>query len=336
MAESHSDSNYDPPVLNARQRVETVIKRDLLLTVGRVATGAIMGGFLAMGVAGSVATFLACAISGAMGMLSTSHICNIRRKQLAGFYNKEIAGQLGISDPNSVDESHLKAATEGVDGKPGNPEIKNTEEHYKKRRNFYVGVYAVTAVAMAAVVSIIGATGLVGWPLLATGAAVFYNEAFHMVEKIGNIYFHDHQKPTLTAEIESMGKKIDAGEAVPATQVLGLLVKAHGDVSAEIVKTYGKEYDELNIAQKRQLVEQYESRLHAKAITSGLADSTLNAKELAYIAYGQRSGAKYSDKPAGAGAAVKSVGLPNMRPEFLNNILSESKESPTMGRALSN
>lgn len=331
MIDTQGETTYDPPELNTRQRVDTIIKRDLLLTVGRAAIGGIMGAIMATGVGGVFAAVISCAVAAGLGAFSTSHICNLRRTRLAKFYDKEIAAKLGVSDPATITEDHLKAVTQGKDG---NPEIRNTEKLYKDRRNFYIGVYSVTAASMAGVLGALGGLGVISWPLLAAGAAVFYNEAFHLVEKAGNILFHAHQKTTLTATIEQIGHKISEGETVSPTQVLSMLVSTHADVADEIKRVHGKAFDELNIAQKRVLVEQYEPVLHAKAITQALMDAKINAKELAFIAYDQRSGADYEPKQAAATNAAVMAEPGRTRPDFLTNILSDTKEPQAAGQTV--
>lgn len=216
----------------------------------------------------------------------------LSQKRLLEIYREEIAALNGKSpDALTIDDLDTPASR-------SNPALDDAMKLFDRRRNFYVGTHAVAALALTGVVGLaVFALELVPALAIAGVAGLLYEQTFQSMKTLGNALFQVESARTITKQIREIADQIGLGGRVSSTRVLGVFIEANPELRGKVKERFGNEYAELTIAQKRDMVKLFDSTYQLYKITHDLNTGAVNPTELAFLAYGQKSGVPRRDAP---------------------------------------
>lgn len=282
--------------------------------------------FLGVGassLAGLLATSLA---AGAVAGISVGLVhadFRHRRTQLVDRYREEV-GAILKKAPDKITEQDLQLIARG-DFKRGieaNPAIRKELKNSWLDRN--VGVVLST---LAAVTTFIAIHTLVGFQMDPGGIGAMLGESHSLpalfAEKVGEVGFlakfaaglaingllgfatyHTIKTPlhmlsekvfgmeenTVNSQITEVKRTLGHGHEVAPEQVFGVFISAHHDIAEQLKAEYGKEYDEMNLAEKKRILTVIQQYMDINGLTADINKGRMRPEELAFISFGQQSG----------------------------------------------
>lgn len=275
--------------------VGTFLSKEGAMSAARILIGVVLGA--AVGIAPlPVVVGIGAGVVGLTGLAHRS-IEKEKQKVLLNTYHKEISYMQG-KDDNDLTLQDLHAASKDEQTGKGSTAISMALDYFKDTRNFYIISQAVTAglmigglqminafvIADTAVGSAASALGLAG------AAGLLYNELFNAVKSIGSLVYDGNIEGTITRDIRAITQQISLGGRISSTRVMGILVCANEELSAAIEQQYGQHYEQLSIAEKREVVNQYDTKLNVIELTQHINTGRILPTELAFIAFGESSG----------------------------------------------
>lgn len=274
-----------------KEKLELFLNRD----GAQLATRVIIGGVIGAAVGAGAFPLAAAAVAGTslFTAYAQTTLQSYRKKVLLDFYNEELGAVLNKA-PQDVTLKDLDTVAKPVsEGGKGIVAIDKALGLFREKRNFAIGVQLATSLAMSGAIMLAGAfldPSSTAVALLASSAALFYNEAYRMVDAVGNIVTGTDEKKTITRDVRSICEQLSAGGRVSSVRVFGVFVEANDQLAADIKQRFGKEYADLNVGEKRQALKVYEPDYHVLQITRDINRGVIAPNELGFMAYGQRSG----------------------------------------------
>jgi hypothetical protein len=224
-----------------------------------------------------------------------------KKRETKNMMKEEIASITG-KDKDKVDVKDLESLSDksGV--------VRNHLAKAKKERNVSMGTIFVATMAAVAVVGLLA--GGFGGALVAApgvfGAFAAYGEIGVMAAKLvaSVVTFGIVKKPlTKLAEkifnidektafdrIESIQKDRESDKVITKDRVMSTFVHANPELEQYIVVTYGKKYDDLNVADKQVLVDTIGLKLGVDKLTDDINKNKIKATELVFAVEGKMSG----------------------------------------------
>ena len=262
--------------------------------------GKALGFGTAESAAGVIAIGLTAAISAGLTIMDYNH----KRGNLKELYKEELVSLTG-KKPEKVTVSDLDtlAKNNAVLG----------EEIGRSKRQRNVGVFisfaasmvalsaiaAIPAVAVAmglaattAVVPMAAFTSMVGIGMFALHGAVAivaYNLVKNPLHKLADKLFHLDEKTT-NDRIIDIERDREAGKIISREQVLAAFASANPELDQLIVSTYGKHFDDLDVATKKRATADLNRLIPLDKITLDINAGKLNVTELAFAVEGKSSG----------------------------------------------
>lgn len=276
-----------PKVLSFKEKIKLFVFRDATGSMSRILIGGVLGAFIGSG-AGVVAAIGA-------GLIGLTALANIgveqtKKRLLANLYCDEISAALGKPKEEVSAADIAEMARTPEEGGRGSYAIDAAVNSYARVRNFNIAVQAITAgimiAGLAAVTTFFPAIPVVA---IAGVASVLYNEVYESVRTGGEILTNVNEG-TITRDIRAISDQINLGGRISSTRVLAVFVKANPQLADEIQQKHGMDYEMLNVATKRELVQQYDKKYNLFEIKRDINDGFINPTELAFLAYGQTSG----------------------------------------------
>lgn len=233
----------------------------------------------------------AAATSAALTQMDFEH----ERKEIKDLYRDEIAAKLHKS-VGKLTNKDLEVLVKGndVQGIDSNHTIAEAVHKSWKKRNLGVVISMGASLAsfsmMIATVSAFATLGpIAGIMLQGVAGVLAYNAIKTPLHAIGDRVF-GIDKQTTHDRIVQLEKDREAGRSITQEQVLSVLASANQDLSQAITQKFGKDFDKLELADKRQLAETLGKLMHVDVLAAGINDGKLNVTELAFTADGQFSG----------------------------------------------
>ncbi len=246
----------------------------------------------------------AIAVSGVMGvsagLVQMDH--THRKAQLLDRYREEISKVTGKS-PAKVQEQDLLDVANGSFTKniPRNPTLRQALKQSTTARN--IGVL-VSAAAAAATFFIISSTlghvdfghftsvGQAAGELLSHGLAGFltYNvikQPLHFIAaKVMGL-----REETVDDCIATIKRARAHGKLIAQEQVLDVYIEAHPQLGENIKTGFGKDFADMNVAEKIRVMESIpKDQFDLRKVTEDINLGHIKPEELAFMAFGQRSG----------------------------------------------
>lgn len=166
---------------------------------------------------------------------------------------------------------------------------KNTSIDFKTSLIGIVGV-AILATLAAGVVSTAlggGAGYMIAASTFGTASNIIFTTAEHLAAKVNG----GRAKYGFNAKLNEIVKQNQFKE-LPKEQVFDLLLAANPEIENKIQKEYSRSFSALPLNVKSGIVDEYESRLGTKQLTSLINRGEIRVQELGFIAYGDSSGNK--------------------------------------------
>lgn len=245
----------------------------------------LIGGVLGTVVGGDAALWqIAAAGAGVIGATALAHYSmeNHKQKLLLDTYRTELGAMLGKEARGTTVDDLLANA-----GK--SKALVAALNYFRDTRNFYIACQAVTMGLVIGGLALVNSTGM-PTAALAGGAALVYNEIFNTVSTIGSVFTTKNLSGTITKEVRAIADQISLGGRISSTRVFSVFVQADAELAEAIHAKYNNEYEQLSIAQKREVVAQCDGKYHIYAVTDDINAGRILPTELAFLAYGEKSG----------------------------------------------
>lgn len=268
------------------EKFQLFLHRDGAQLGARVIIGGLIGALMPLGAWPVVA---ACAATSALYAYSQFAVEHFRKKVALGLYDEEVSAITG-TPKEALNIEHLDAAAD-----KGARVLQKTLDNFALRRNANIGIQVATSALMAAgLIALYSFSAVATLPVLAVaGSAAFvYNELFKAVDGVAHIALKLDSRRSISKSVYDIQDQVALGGRVPAARILSVFVEADPVMQKEIEARYGAPYDQLEIADKRRAVCEYEPRLHLAQLTRDVNRGNLRAPEIGFIAFGQRSGVR--------------------------------------------
>lgn len=274
---------------DAVEKVGVFLSKEGAMTVARVLVGVLLGATMGLEIAPLAVAAISVAVVGLTAVAHTS-IERQKKETLLDTYREEISQMLG-KDDKSLTLQDLQRVAKSPENPNGSTALAMALDYFRHTRNFFIGSQAATAGLMILGLAVISSTfGNAPTLGLAGAAGLLYNELFRTVTNIGSLVIDQNIKGTITNEISEMNKEISIGGRISAARVMGVLVSVNPKLKAKIEAHFNQPYDELSIADKRDVVNQLNAETRVVQLTKDINMGYILPTELAFIAFGESSG----------------------------------------------
>ena len=302
------------------EKIGAFLSKEGAMTVARVLVGVTLAfavgalGGAGSGVGSAVAWPAIIGISmGVVGLTAMAHTSIERQKKevLLDNYREEISHVLGKND-KTLTVQDLEAAAKSPENPNGSTALSMALDYFRDTRNFFVASQAATAALMVTAVGFLKTAVLpVDFPIvgLASASGLLYNELFRTVTNVGSLAIDKNVKGALTKEMRAINQQIAQGSNISATRVMGVMVMVNPDLKKQIIGHYNQPYEELSIADKREVVERYDVQMNLVQTAKDINAGRMLPTELGFIAFGESSGTPMrSEAPENHEEKPKHVG----------------------------
>jgi hypothetical protein len=236
------------------------------------------------------------AVSGVMGisagLVQMDH--NHRSESLMNRYREEIATATGKA-PDKVQEQDLLNVADR------NPTLRQALKHSARERNIGVVISAVSAAATYIATGLIFGShavdlsqsiGAVASDLLTRGLTGF--AAYNLVKAplhLAASQLLGLKEETVDDAIASIRRTRAHGKLVAQEQVLDVFIEAHPEIGKSVEAQFGKPFWNMKVDEKIQVMKSIpKEQLDLRKTTEDINLGHIKPEELAFMAFGQRSG----------------------------------------------
>ena len=313
---------------NLGESSRTVIGTEVAHVATGVGTQSAVSG-VGAGAAGTGSVFGVFGVTIAAGISLVLNQINYQKKvsELKEMYKDEVGNQLGKS-PNKVTDKDVELVAKGdpQNGLSGNKTIAEALRKLKTHRN--IGM-VVTTGAILGTLGILAVTGLATAPIFgaasfAAGVGTFAVKALMVfaihsalekpmkwaAKKVFNM------EDTTNDLISNLRLQHRNGKAVSREQVVEVFVSSNKELSTFVKDKYGRDFDNLNVQQKREVTDSFEQYLPVTDVTENLNSGRVKISELAWAVDGKSSGVEpgsVKDKHSLLGKVRESLHTPPKR-----------------------
>ncbi len=251
------------------------------------ATLGIIGGKAVIATGATIA--LLSGLSAVLAQVDHQH----RRSLIQQEFQEEIAAAHSIS-PAKITPAHMDQLAET------NPTLKDALKRSASERNLSVVISSIASVgAFFAVQAIFGESnavkelfehGEVGKFILHVAAGLAAYIGIHTPLHAAGSRIMELDQETVQERIRRIHRERACGEMISQEVVLGVLLAAQPDLARQIEDSYGKPFEALNNTYKREIIASLNNELMLEKITGQINLGQMKPEELAFLAYGQKSG----------------------------------------------
>jgi|GEM_PF-5589356 len=260
--------------------------KETVATVRRFGIGVLLALSIPFGVGGIIATGAFCVgLNAAVFGVEKK----LRERQLVDFYKDEVGAFLNKKpDSVTIDDLRKVAAPVEEGGKGITVLQKELEGHktHQKFRTLYsvVGSAITTGILVGLSLAFPGFTsGAMGMVIGLGLAGLGHNLVARTVRGIGKMIFGDHDiDNSVSQRLIKISHEIKQKPVAPV-EVFNLLADTHPELQSEIKQTYGKNYADLPVIQKKQVAEAYEEQYRIIGLTEEINNGNIRPSMAGFI-----------------------------------------------------
>ena len=321
---------------------DRIVQTDNITTVRRFLVGALLALAIPFGIPALVA-------AGGVGIAINGVVSNLERKtqqkRLLGFYKEEIAALQGKSPENLTLEDLQQVAAPVENGGKGITAIKKELEDYDIHRKFQRGFGMVSSAITTGVMVALsmsfpgflegGMALLLGLGLTGLG----HNLVSQGVRTVGQAIYggHEHKLENgVHQRLMRINEQIKESP-VAATDLFSLYVQAKPELDQDIRKKFGRQYDDLTILQKKQVVAAYEPEHRVSMITDEVNKGGIKPSLLGFVLCGSSNdklpGMNYYKEVMSRPVTTPAI-VEKSEPQYALRVQQEREEPRSPGKTL--
>lgn len=273
----------------------------------------------------SVFGLVGISVATAAGAVVNQMTYQSRRAYMRNTYKHEVGAVLGKSPEKVTDKDvDLVAKGDPQRGIEANKTIAAGIDKLKKSRNVGILVSVLSILATVTLVVAMFSLGPVAGAATAISTAIGFPTAGLFITKgLAGYGIHqalekpiswaskklfDMEKTTTYERIAVLERDHRNGKSLGREQVLGAFVGANHELSNFVQEHYGKEYDKLNVKDKKDVADIFEQYIPITKITESLNSGRVHVSELAFSVEGKSSGVVAGSVPDSLSMVGKARG----------------------------